>query len=86
MRQKNKTIDNTGFSNLSAAEANRLSNKDGSFNVKRVGIPFFQRYSILHTLLKMKRRRFILLIVLYYLLVNSFFALIYFIIGVGDLQ
>lgn len=86
MRQRNKTIDNTGFSNLSVAEANRLSNKDGSFNVKRVGIPFFQRYSILHTLLKMKRRRFILLIVLYYLFVNSIFALIYFLIGVGDLQ
>lgn len=86
MRQRNKTIDNTGFSNLSVAEANRLSNKDGSFNVKRVGIPFFQRYSILHTLLKMKRRRFIMLIVLYYLFVNSIFALIYFLIGVGDLQ
>jgi len=86
MRQRNKTIDNTGFSNLSVAEANRLSNKDGSFNVKRVGIPFFQRYSILHTLLKMKKRQFILLIVFYYLFVNTVFAFVYFFIGVGDLK
>jgi inward rectifier potassium channel len=86
MIDTNKTIDNTGFSHLSSAEANRFSNKDGSYNVKRIGISFFERFSILHTLLKMERWQFISIILLYYLFVNTLFALIYFWIGVEDLK
>lgn len=86
MIDTNKTIDNTGFSHLSSAEANRFSNKDGSYNVKRIGISFFERFSILHTLLKMERWQFISIILLYYLFVNTLFALIYFWLGVEDLK
>ena len=86
MIDKNKTIDNTGFSHLSSAEANRFANKDGSYNVKRMGVSFFERFSILHTLLKMERWQFIAVILIYYLFVNTVFALIYFLIGVENLK
>lgn len=86
MNSRNKEVENTGFSHLNTAESNRFSNKDGSFNVKRIGVPFLQRISFLHTLLKMSNGKFIALIILYYLIVNTFFATIYFFIGVNDLQ
>ena len=85
MRNKSKFIDNTGFGNNAANESRRLSNKDGSYNVRKIWIPFWQRYSILHTLHKMQTGQFILLVLFYYLLVNTFFACLYYFIGVDQL-
>ncbi|MFM7400031.1 MAG: hypothetical protein ACKO4W_03905 [Bacteroidota bacterium] len=49
-RLRARILDNTGFSNNTAAEASRLSNRDGSYNVRKTGMPFWERYSAMHTL------------------------------------
>lgn len=81
MALRNRSIDNSGFSNNTSAEANRLANKDGSYNVFKAGIPFLERYSTIHVLLKMKRWKFNTLLLSYYLLLNTFFACIYYFVG-----
>lgn len=86
MAIRNKTVDNTGFSNNTAAEGSRLSNKDGSYNVRKTGLPFLQHYSVMHTLIRMKNRHFFLLVILFYFVVNLFFALIYYFFGIHDLD
>ena len=83
MALRNRFIDNSGYSNNTSAEANRLANKDGSYNVHKAGIPFLERYSTIHVLLKMKRWKFNTLLLSYYLMLNTFFACIYYVVGMN---
>lgn len=85
-RHSSKNIDNTGFGTNSNVEGGRLVNPDGSTNLKKVGLPVWQRMSVYHTLLQMKRSHFFLAILLFYTAANIFFAGIYFIIGVDNLS
>jgi inward rectifier potassium channel len=81
-----KILDNTGFSTNTAAEGSRLSNRDGSYNVRKTGVPFLERYSAMHTLLSMKGRHFVALAFGYYFLLNTVFALLYYMIGIEELS
>lgn len=83
---RSKNIDNTGFGQNSNAEGGRLVNPDGTTNLRKRGMPFWQRVSFYHTLLRMKRSHFFLAIMLFYTSVNILFAGIYFIIGVEHLS
>ncbi len=85
-KQKSKNIDNTGFGANSAVEGGRLVNADGSINLKKVGMPFWQRISVYHSLLRMKAGRFFLSIMLFYTAINVFFASVYYLIGVQHLS
>lgn len=78
-------IDNTGFGSNSNMEGTRLTNKDGSINMIKTGLPFITRLSIYHSLLRMPRFRFWAMILLFYTTVNLFFAAIYYAIGVDQL-
>ena len=69
-RLRARILDNTGFSTNTAAEASRLSNRDGSYNVRKTGMPLWERYSAMHTLLRMKTRHFIMLAFGYYFLLK----------------
>jgi len=84
-RPKFKTIDNTGFAANSNAEGARLTNKDGSTNLRKTGLPFWERISIYHTLIRMNRFFFILCVLLFYSVINLFFACLYYIVGVNHL-
>ncbi|WP_118976878.1 ion channel [Taibaiella koreensis] len=81
-----KEVNNSGFSGNSSAEGKRLLNKDGSANLSKTGIPFYQRFSIYHTLLKMSRMKFLIVVFLFYTTVNLFFAGIYMLIGTDKLS
>jgi inward rectifier potassium channel len=83
--QNSKNIDNTGFANNSNVEGGRLTNKDGSTNLRKTGKPFWERISMYHTLLRMKSGTFLLCVIMFYTMVNLIFALIYFGIGVDHL-
>jgi inward rectifier potassium channel len=85
-RQRLKDIDNTGFGPNSSVEGARLINSDGSANLRKRGIPFWERISMYHTLLRMKRGHFFLFIFLFYTSINIFFAIIYFSVGVEHLS
>lgn len=86
-RRKNlKNLDNTGFSTNSSMEGRRLTNRDGSINLRRTGIPFYERISLYHTLLRMRRGKFLLVVFLFYTIMNLIFASVYMAIGVEHLQ
>lgn len=59
----------------------RNMNKDGTFNVERVGEPRFRHYEIYHSLITMSWAKFIFLIFFSYTVVNFLFAGIYYVMG-----
>ncbi len=64
----------------------RLLNRDGTFNVARRGLPFFQSLNLYHSLLTMSWTRFYLLIAAADVVVNSAFAVAYLLCGEGALE
>lgn len=76
----------TGFGSQAQAQGNRLVNKDGSFNVKRDGLPLFNRFNPFHDLILMSWMHFSLIIFAFYFTVNLIFAFIYFYIGIEHLE
>ena len=85
-RQRLRDIDNTGFGSNSSVEGGRLINPDGTSNLKKRGIPIWERISIYHTLLRMSVWNFLFMIFTFYTIINIIFAVIYFVIGVGHLS
>ena len=59
----------------------RLLNRDGTFNVRRTGLGFFERVSVYHFLLQISWPRFLGLAALSYILANAVFATAYVAIG-----
>jgi inward rectifier potassium channel len=84
-RQRLKDINNTGFGPNSSIEGGRLINSDGSTNLRKRGIPIWERISVYHTLIRMKQGHFILFIFLFYTAINIVFACLYFFIGIEHL-
>jgi inward rectifier potassium channel len=63
----------------------RLLNRDGSFNVRRVGLSFFRSLSLYHHLLTISWTRFFLSVAAFYLVSNLVFAEAYVLCGPGAL-
>lgn len=80
-----KTESNTGFGVNTADYGGRFTNKNGSANIEKRGLPFLERISWFHTMLAMPRWKFLALIFLFYAIVNLLFAIIYYTIGVEHL-
>jgi len=75
-----------GFGAVVARESRkRLLNRDGSFNVVREGLSFFQTLSPYQYLLTTTWPRFLALIVLFYLVTNLVFGLAFFACGPGQI-
>lgn len=81
--KKNNASDDLGFGTKGS---DRNMNKDGSFNVERVGDPLFRPYEIFHQLITMSWTKFILLIVTGYMITNFIFAWIFYFVGVEHLS
>src|SRR4051794_26608151 len=72
-----------GFGAVVSRESrHRLLNRDGTFNVRREGLHFWESLSSYHSLLTISWTRFFLIIVGAYLTANACFACIY--LGAGD--
>ncbi len=76
----------TGFGTNAANVGGRFINRDGTFNIRKEGKTFIERYSIFHHMLTLPRWRFALVLLAFYLLVNLLFAFIYLLIGIDQLQ
>jgi inward rectifier potassium channel len=76
-----KSNNDTGFSTSTSIVGGRFINKDGSFNVRKDGIPFWKRISIYHTMLNMPRWKFITVVVVFFHLINLLYTSIYLLIG-----
>lgn len=82
MAQKKKDeFDDLGLGTKAPGGGFRALNKDGSFNVRKTNISFFERFNFFHVLISMSWAQFIGLIILGYFLVNLVFAGIY--VGLG---
>ena len=74
-----------GFGSVVSQRADRrLLNRDGTFNVRRKGLGFWESVSVYHALLEMSWPRFLLLSGVAYLALNMLFAIAYAWLGVDS--
>ncbi len=81
-----KDNNDTGFGGNPDNYGGRFVNRDGTFNVRKEGIPLFRRFSLFHTMLNLPSWKFFGALFVFYLAVNFIFACIYFVIGKGEFQ
>ena len=81
-----KTNNDTGFGVQASSIGGRFVNKDGSFNIRKIGHPIWERISIYSWLLELSSFKFLMVIVLFYFLANLFFTLLYFMLGQQQIQ
>lgn len=86
LRNSSGSINNTGFGTNANAEGGRLVNKDGTINLRKTGMPFLDRMSWYHVLLRLPRLKFLLLVFAFYTAVNILFAIVYVLIGIEHLK
>lgn len=85
MKNQEKAINNDpGFGTRKAGA--RSMNKDGSFNVHRVGVPWFRPFEIYHNLIKISWPRFFIYILGAYFIANLIFAGLYYLVGLEHLS
>jgi inward rectifier potassium channel len=76
----------TGFGNKPEYIGGRFMNKDGSFNLRKVGLSFWKRSSMYSYLQEASWLKFVGIILLFYLFVNFLFTGIYLLIGQDQFQ
>ncbi len=76
----------TGFGTQAGRIGDRFINRDGSFNLRKTGWPFWKRMSFYSFLLELSWPKFLLVIISFYFLVNLFFTCLYLLIGMHQLQ
>ena len=59
-KQKKDTFNDFGLGEKSSSEGYRALNKDGSFNIEKINIPFFERLNFFLSLVTMKWSHFFL--------------------------
>jgi inward rectifier potassium channel len=72
-------------SRLAQRAGTRFLNRDGSFNVVRVGLPFIRSLNVYHALITMPWRSFFAVVAAFYLVLNLSFASAYLAAGPGAL-
>lgn len=80
-----KQNNDTGFASNTNDVGGRFINKDGSYNLRKEGLPFFKRFSLFQDMLNLPLWKFIAVIFLFYLGVNIIFTIIYLAIGTQEL-
>ena len=78
--------DDLGFGPQPVMKNQPLMNKDGSPNVRRIGLPYFNTANNYHTLITMSWTKFWLMVLSAYAFINVFFAFIYMSFGPGALD
>jgi len=81
-----KPNNDTGFGTNAASYGGRFINRDGTFNLRKEGMSFINRFSIYHQMLTMPMWKFVLLILVFYGGINLIYSLIYLSVGVDQLQ
>ena len=79
-----KINNDTGFG--TNAYGGRFINRDGTFNLRKDGVPFWTRFSIYHTMLNLPRWKFIGIIIVFYFSINLVYSLLYLLAGADQLQ
>ncbi|MBK5284829.1 MAG: K+ channel, inward rectifier [Bacteroidia bacterium] len=74
-----------GFGTKIVARNQRLMHSDGSSNIRKKGLNFFENLQFYHSLIKMSWTKFNLIVVASYIVMNLFFACLYEFIGIENL-
>jgi len=74
---KLKSNADTGFGVSPDTQGGRFINKDGSYNVAKTGIPFYERVSFFYKMLTMPALKFLALLVTFFITINFLFTAIY---------
>ena len=74
-----------GFGKETGKTVNRGLNNDGTFNVERKGISFFESFELYHWLLSMTWKKFTLIVLVWYSVINLIFAMLYHLFAPGQL-
>lgn len=89
-RRKNDSIlkanNDTGFGTQPGQVGGRFVNKDGSFNVRKTGLPWWEKISIYSWLLDLSPIQFLGVILTFYFAENIFFTSLYLLVGSHELQ
>ncbi len=85
MTKHKKKFEDLGLGEKASSGKIRTLNKDGTFNVHKKNIPFWERVSFFHALVTMTRLKFVGIVIFLYFFVNMLFASIYYSIGVEQL-
>ena len=72
-----KSNTDTGFGTSADTQGGRFINKDGSYNVIKRGIPFYERISFFYKMLTMPAWNFLLYLIIFYASINFLFAVVY---------
>lgn len=86
INSKAKAELNSGFGTNAGSYGGRFVNKDGTANIQKRGLSFFDRISWYHTMLSLPRWKFLGVLFGFYTVVNFLFACIYYLIGVQYLD
>ncbi len=79
------TLNNdTGFSTTGVVNGARFINRDGTFNLRKQGTPFWNRFSLYYTMINLPLWKFISLILVFFLGVNLLYTGIYWLMGPGQ--
>ncbi|HMG66982.1 MAG TPA: ion channel [Chitinophagaceae bacterium] len=79
------TLNNdTGFSTTGNINGGRFINRDGTFNLRKIGWPFWRRFSIYYRLISLPLWKFIGIIFLSFIGLNLLYTLIYLWIGQAE--
>lgn len=78
-------ITNTGFDTSTGQSSGRVLNKDGSSNVIKTGLTYFQRLSLFHTLIEMPTWLFFVVINAFFVLLNLIFGGFFYLLGPNGL-
>lgn len=79
-----KSNNDTGFGSNTNTVGGRFINKDGTFNMRKEGLPFWESFSIYHSMLNLPRWKFGLIILIFYFSINLLFTLLYLLIGFSE--
>lgn len=86
INSKAKTDTNTGFGTNANNYGGRFVNKNGTANVEKRGMHLLHRISWYHTMIDLPRWKFMLILLLFYVGMNFLFALLYYAIGIENLN
>lgn len=81
-----KSNPDTGFGVQANQIGGRFVNKDGSFNMRKEGLPLLNRLSLYSNLLELTWAQFFGFILLFYLVANIIFTMLYLMAGHNELQ
>lgn len=81
-KQKEESRDMGLGSKWASTSTTRFLNRDGTFNARHVGVPFYRSMSSYHFLLSLSWAQFLLVMIAAYFLINLFFGFCYYLCGI----